>query len=63
MGRSRECVKSGMFKKPMASFIAGRLAPAERKLGHADAIIKSGRGTVRDLGAVDDRNDEGSKAA
>jgi len=52
-----------MFKKPMASFIAGRLAPAERKLGHADAIIKSGRGTVRDLGAVDDRNDEGSKAA
>jgi succinyl-CoA synthetase alpha subunit len=42
-----ECVKSGMFKKPMAAFIAGRLAPPEKRLGHGGAIIESGRGTAQ----------------
>jgi succinyl-CoA synthetase alpha subunit len=41
-----DCAKSGMFKKPMAAFIAGRLAPPEKRLGHAGAIIESGRGTA-----------------
>jgi succinyl-CoA synthetase alpha subunit len=42
-----EYVKNGMFKKPIAAFVAGRLAPPEERLGHAGAIIESGRGTAQ----------------
>jgi succinyl-CoA synthetase alpha subunit len=43
--RAADFIHSSM-RKPVASFISGRTAPPEKRMGHAGAIVSGGRGTA-----------------
>ena len=43
-----EYIKSSQVKKPIVGFIAGKTAPAGKRMGHAGAIISGGKGSAED---------------
>jgi len=43
-----EFIKSSKIKKPIFGFVAGKTAPAGKRMGHAGAIISGSKGNAGD---------------